>query len=591
MSPIVTILPDGPSVRAAEGEGLADALRRAGVPLSLYCGGRGLCGKCLVEIAGGALPPAAEDERRLLERRGLMTGRFRLACRQVVGGDLEIRVPAGSLLPRMPVLSRGVERSFDLDPAVRKIPIVLPRPTLAEPEALFDQVRALFPGESLAASPAALRSLVRAWDKAGPDGPLTAVIYQGRELLAVEPGDTSNRAFGLALDLGTTTVVAELVDLISGRILDTAAGLNAQAAYGADVVSRLTAAFGRPDKAAELRRVLLESLNGLIAGLCGRNGVEAGEVYETVVAGNTAMNHLFLGLPVDTLAVAPYFAAFSVLPPVPATDAGLAISSAGRVTIAPNIKSFVGGDISAGLAAIDAAHHPGSFLFVDLGTNGELVLKRGDRFTAASTAAGPAFEGMTISCGMLAFPGAVFKAADRDDGHPAVETVGGEAPRGVCGTGLIDLLALALRRGRVTPQGRIVDASKVLPFADGLALTQKDVREVQLAAAAVKSGIQVLLEAEGITSAELDDIYVAGAFGAYLDLGNAMALGLLPRVDPRKLRFVGNSSLAGARAMLLSNAERARGEALVGRIGHESLARGPAFQARFVDALEFKEWS
>jgi uncharacterized 2Fe-2S/4Fe-4S cluster protein (DUF4445 family) len=590
MSPILKILPDGPELRADEGEGLDAALTRAGIPISLYCGGRGLCGKCLVEIVRGALPAPLENERALAARRSLPPN-FRLACRIHISGDLDVLIPQSSLQARMPVLRQGVERSFALEPVVRMIRFSVPAPALGSPEALFDLVRAKFPRTDLIASPDALRSLVRAWEQRGPEGELTVIVHANRELLAAEPGDMSDHAYGIALDLGTTTVVAELVDLVSGRVVDTAAALNPQARFGADVVSRISAAFGNPARAEELRRVLLDSLNGMIRDLCERSGVPRRQVYEAVVAGNTAMNHLFLGLPVDTLAVAPYFAAFSVLPPIPAAECGLEINPAGKVIIAPNIKSFVGGDISAGLTAIDAAHHPGNFLFVDLGTNGELVLKNGLKFTATSTAAGPAFEGMTISCGMLALPGAVFKAAAKDGAAFAVETIGGEPPRGVCGTGLIDIVALALRRGLLSPQGHILNPSKAICVADGVALTQKDIREVQLAAAAVKTGIRMLLEAEGLSVTALDDVYVAGAFGSYLDLGNAMALGLLPRVEMEKIRFIGNSSLAGARAMLLSTAERERCEALAGRIGHESLARGPAFQALFVDALEFKEWS
>ena len=590
MSLTLKILPDGPDVPVSEGAILAEALDEAGIALSLYCGRRGLCGKCLVEVVQGTLPDLPEDERALLARRGLPPN-FRLSCRYRIRGDLSVRVPDSSRLPWMPVLSRGVERSFPLAPSVRKIWMAVPKPALDAPLALLDLVRAKFPGIELETSSDALQALVRAWEGGGPEGEFTAVLYADQVLLSAEPGDTVDRAYGIALDLGTTTVVAELVDLGTGTVLDMAAALNPQMKFGGDVVSRITAAFGDPARAAELRSVLVGGLNGMIGGLLERNRVSRENVYEAVVAGNTAMNHLFLGLPVGTLAVAPYFAAFSVLPPVSASVCGLEMNPAGRVVIAPNIKSFVGGDISAGLAAIDAAHHPGNFLFVDLGTNGELVLKKGARFAATSTAAGPAFEGMTISCGMLALPGAVYKAEERDDGGTAVETVGDRPARGVCGTGLIDLLAAALRQGRLSPQGHIVDGSKKIPVAGPVELTQKDVREVQLAAAAVKTGIRMLLEANGTSVADLDTLYVAGAFGNYLNIPNAVALGLLPRVPAEKIRFIGNSSLAGARAMLLSAVERKRCEALVGKIDHESLARGAAFQELFVEALELKEWS
>lgn len=589
MSPTVKILPDGPSVPAAEGAVLADVLDGAGLALSFYCGRRGLCGKCLVEIVRGPLPAPAPDEQALLARRGLPLN-FRLSCRYRIEADLDVRVPEFARLPRIPVLSRGVERSFPIGPDLRKIRLDVPRPALDSPVALLDLVRARFPGIVLEAAPDALRALVRAWEDGGPGGGFTAVIFGDRELLTAEPGDTAGQAYGIAVDLGTTTLVVELVDLTSGAVLDTAAALNPQIKFGSDVVSRISAAFQAPARAAELRDAVTAALNGMIGGLCERNGIPRDRVYEAVVAGNTAMNHLFLGLPVDTLAVAPFFAAFSVLPPVPVPESGLALNPAGRVVVAPNIKSFVGGDISAGLAAIDAGPHPGSFLFVDLGTNGELVLKKGLRFTATSTAAGPAFEGMSISCGMLALPGAVYKAEDRDGGT-VVATVEGRPARGICGTGLIDLIASALRRGLISPQGHIADPSKKIPVAGPVELTQKDVREVQLAAAAIKTGIRMLLVATGTSTRDLDAIYVAGAFGSYLNVANAMALGLLPRAPAEKIRFIGNSSLAGARALLLSAAERTRCEALVGQIDHESLARGADFQGLFVEALEFKEWS
>jgi uncharacterized 2Fe-2S/4Fe-4S cluster protein (DUF4445 family) len=335
---------------------------------------------------------------------------------------------------------------------------------------------------------------------------------------------------------------------------------------------------------------VVDGLNMLLAGLFRANRVSPDNVYEAVVAGNTAMSHLFLGLPVATLAVSPYAALFSVLPALRAEETGLALHPSGRVYLAPNIQSFVGGDIAAGLSAVDLEHRTGNFLFIDLGTNGEIVVKKGSRFTATSTAAGPAFEGMTISCGMLALPGAVYKAEYRKDGL-RLETIAARPARGICGTGLIDILAGALRRGDLSAQGHILESSKKIAVTDDLALSQKDVREVQLAAAAVKTGIRMLLDENGLATADLDGIFVAGAFGNYLNIANSMRLGLLPRCDRSRIHFVGNSSLAGARALLLSRSERARCEKLAKKVRHVSLARGAEFQNIFIEALEFKPWT
>jgi uncharacterized 2Fe-2S/4Fe-4S cluster protein (DUF4445 family) len=257
--------------------------------------------------------------------------------------------------------------------------------------------------------------------------------------------------------------------------------------------------------------------------------------------------------------------------------------------VAPNIKSFVGGDIAAGLAAIDLSQQKGDFLFIDLGTNGEIVLKRGRQFTATSTAAGPAFEGMNISHGMLAVPGAVYKA-EYADGLKLM-TIGNRPALGICGTGLIDLVSLFLERGAISPQGHITGRENKIGVRPNLFLSQKDVREVQLAAAAIKTGIRLLLGLHKLAVADLDGIYVAGAFGNYLNIPNSMRLGLLPRLARKKIIFVGNSSLAGAKALLVSRRERIRCERLAQKIRHVSLAMDDAFQKTFIEALAFGAWT
>ncbi|MHB8054828.1 MAG: ASKHA domain-containing protein, partial [Candidatus Aminicenantales bacterium] len=281
---------------------------------------------------------------------------------------------------------------------------------------------------------------------------------------------------------------------------------------------------------------------------------------------------------------------FSVAPPLPAGRIGIGVNPLGRVYLAPNLQSFIGGDITAGIVATDLPSRPGNVLFLDLGTNGELVLKTNRGLISTSTAAGPAFEGMSISCGLPARDGAVDKAVLRDDGTIAVETIGGGPARGVCGTGLIDLIAAFRRRGDLAADGRVLLPEKRLSFAPGLALSAADVREIQLAAAAVKTGMQALLAAEHLTVGDLDEVLVAGAFGASLNIENAEAIGLLPRLPEGRIKFVGNSSLEGAKALLLSGRERLRAESLSRDIRHLSLARDEAFQQTFVESLSFKEW-
>ena len=586
----VKILPEGRTFTVPPGRTLADGLERNGIRLSLYCGRRGVCGKCFVEIVGGEAGEPDAHERRFIEGRKLPP-RSRMSCRFRPAGDVVIRIPASSLLPEMPVFRTGIERRIVPDPAVRTIALHLGQAADAEDDAplldramsAFRRLKPLFPA-------GALREFARRMAADPASSPVwTAALYEGREIIDLEPGDATGSALGLAVDLGTTTMVAELVELDTGRVLGSAASVNPQTAYGADVVSRITAGFLDPDRVADMRDAVVGGLNGLIDELGRSSGRSPDRIYEAVIAGNTAMNHLLLGMPVASLAVAPFAGLFSALPPLPASETGLGIHPRGRVAVAPNIRSFVGGDISAGLAATELERREGNHLFIDLGTNGEIVLKTGPDFAATSTAAGPAFEGMSISCGMLALPGAVHRA-DLHGGEISVRTIGGAEARGVCGTGLIDIIALALRKGLMTPGGHILDPSKRIPFAADLALTQKDVREVQLAAAAVKTGMRMLLSSSGLDVAALDGLIVAGAFGNEMNIAHAISIGLLPRIDRKKIQFVGNSSLAGARALLLSRMERARCERLASRVRHIGLAKGEHFQETYIQSLELAPW-
>jgi uncharacterized 2Fe-2S/4Fe-4S cluster protein (DUF4445 family) len=297
------------------------------------------------------------------------------------------------------------------------------------------------------------------------------------------------------------------------------------------------------------------------------------------------MNHFLLGVPVKSLAVAPYNAAFSTLPELSARKIGIKINTNGKAYIVPNIKSFIGGDICAGLLASNLAHREGNYLFIDLGTNGEIVLKIGKRFIATSTAAGPAFEGMNIHSGMLALPGAIYRAEKKKE--MILHTIENSAPKGICGTGLIDLVAIFLEQGIISPKGKIPHPNKKIPITENIDITQKDIREIQLALAAIKSGTQIMLTKHGLQPDMLEGIFIAGAFGNYLNIPNAMDLGLLPPIDPKKIIFIGNSSLAGAKALLLSEKARKAAEALTQKIQHVSLATDPKFQEYFIEALDF----
>jgi uncharacterized 2Fe-2S/4Fe-4S cluster protein (DUF4445 family) len=579
----VEILPDRIKARAKAGEALADVLARAAVPLSLYCHKRGICGKCAVRILSGALPFPAALEAALIEARGLGPD-HRLACLYEVRGDVVVETLPGSRLERISVIGAGTAAAAFVDPAAKRLSLSLEKPSLYSPTAVADALRAALRTPGLVLPLAALAKLGGS-SALAPSRPVTLLLYDDLEVLDIEPEEGGGEIYGLAVDLGTTTVAAELVDLRTGEVVDRAAAVNAQSSYGADVVSRITFAFENADNLGRLRHAAVQLINDMAGAMARRSGVARHRICDAVVSGNTAMNHILCGVPVDSLALAPFHAVFSSLPAVRAADIGLALHPQARMYVAPNVKSFVGGDITSGLVASEFPAGPGPALYIDLGTNGEIVLKRGGDFVTTSTAAGPAFEGMNISCGMLAVAGAIHGAV-WDNGFK-FRTVDDLPPQGICGTGLVDVLATALHRGLLGRDGRIIGAEKKIRLTDRLALTQQDVRDVQLAVAAIRSGVRLMLREFRIAAADIDRVVVAGAFGSSLDIANAVSLGLLPNVRADRISFVGNASLAGARLLLLNRPARAAAEDLAARISHISLATRPDFQDAFVQGLEF----
>ncbi len=574
------------TIEAEAGQSLSRALIEGGIPLNAYCGGKGLCGKCLVEVVAGTLPPPLPEEASLLRRKS-PDSPFRFACLLPVRSDLVVKIPTIALISPLQGLTEGILASLDFDPAVKLFPFRLGRDQLS-PSLLESRGAELFklPFNDAWRSYSwpVLREAIRSAGNA--PGDYTAAIYEERILLDVAPGENADTAFGLAADLGTTTVVMELVDLVAGRILGKAIGLNAQARFGADVISRISHAILAPAQAEELREAALETLSDLLFRVAAGANIPPQAIFDIVVAGNTAMNHLLLGRSVRSLSAAPFEAEFRTLPPLEAVACGFPVQRRAKLFISPNIGSYVGGDITAGLLATGMLGEPGNHLFIDLGTNGEIVLKAGDTVTAASTAAGPAFEGASLSCGMLAVPGAVDRAVG-PDGAPLLSTIGDRTAAGICGTGYVDLLARFLRERLVSRSGAIAGGKAFLPVAEGISVSQNDIRQLQLAVAAVRTGVELLLRRNGLAPSDLDGLYLAGAFGNYLNVESGRTIGLLPKIDLGKVRFVGNTSLAGARAMLLSRRARAEAVRIAGSIAHVPLASDASFQDTYIRSLIF----
>jgi uncharacterized 2Fe-2S/4Fe-4S cluster protein (DUF4445 family) len=605
----VRFLPGGRSIAVPEGTPVLEAAAAAGLPLRSPCGGRGLCGKCAVQVASGADQPQPEEQRVFTEQE--LADGWRLACQARIIADAEVTVPSSSLVVEHQVTIEGISRKVAAAPNIRKIPLRLPTPSPEDPRADLNRVLDAL-GRHIRAprSLGALRALPGALRSAGCE--VTAVTA-GDSLIAVEPGDTSDLAYGAAVDIGTTTVVAYLCHLPTGKLAAVAADLNPQARYGADVISRLQTAVGGEDGTDRLCRAVV----GLVDDLVGRAVQEAGvpreSVYEIAVVGNTCMTHFFLGIPPTGLAAAPFVPAFRSSRVVRAADLGIAVHPEAQVFVAPNIGSYVGADTVGVILASELDRTDGITVAVDIGTNGEIVVATEGRMYACSTAAGPAFEGARISRGMRAAAGAIDAAAIAADVEYHV--IGDAPPRGLCGSGLVDVVAELVEVGAIAESGRMrrpdelpSDREKVrrrlIENEDGmqfvlargdetedgkpLSVTARDVREVQLAKAAIYAGMELLLAELGAVPGDIDGLLLAGAFGNYIRRESAIRIGLIPTLDLDRVKSIGNAAGVGARLVLASAAERRRAEQIAQRVNHVSLSESDGFYERFAEAMTLR---
>ena len=608
----VTFQPQGRAVSVLEGTTILEAAAIAGLVIDTPCGGAGTCGKCRVQVSQGATEPCDTDRKTFTEAE-LAEG-WRLACRNRVNGDLVAHVPTGSLFGGDHQIARdsAVGGPTEVRPAIRKVYVELSPPTLEDPRP--DLLRLEDKTGPFKVDVAMLRHAPGRLRQQGYKG--TAVLSD-HQLIDIEQGDTTKRCLGVAVDVGTTTMVASLLNLCNGRELAVVARMNPQVSFGDDVLSRIEHSASCPHCLEELRQTVAREIAGMIRALCDEAGIEARFIYEAAFAGNTTMQHLLCGVDPSPLGMVPFAPAYARGMLLSARDLDIPINPHGTCYIFPIIGGFVGGDTVAGVLAtrLDAAEGP--TLLVDIGTNGEIVLAHNGELLAASTAAGPAFEGARISCGMRGMKGAIEKVLLDGDVHLGV--IGNVTPMGICGSGLIDLAAEMLRVGIVSPEGRLRPREELpdsLPSAladrvrsdDGggaafvlaepgsglprksLSITQRDIRELQLGCGAIRAGISILLRKAGLTPSDLRTILIAGGFGGFIRRDKAQRIGLLPpEVDHQRIHYVGNASLAGARWALLSVEARKHGEELARRAQHVELSVDGDFQAEFAEAMIFPD--
>ena len=602
--------PIGRRGECPEGATLLEAAQALGVDLVSVCGGAGTCGRCKVQIVAGVVSPLTEREEKALGEAELAQG-YRLACRARLLGDCRVHVPPESLTAPQRTQVEGLQVLVQPDPAVRAYEVQPEPASLADPRA--DEVRlraAMLRAHQLEPVRFDLALLQQLSPRLRPVGavrepplqavhepPLLSLALRGDEGVAV--GTAGTRWLGLAVDIGSTKIAGYLVDLGSGQTLAAQGLMNPQMAYGEDIIARLNHAGKGPAEAARLQELLVAALNGLAADLCRQAGAQPAQIVDAVAVGNTAIHHLFLRLPVRQLAQSPYVPAVSSALDVKARDLGLAFAPGAYVHTLPNIAGFVGADHVAMLLATGIAEAQGLTLAIDIGTNTEMCLASGGRLMSASCASGPAFEGAHIRFGMRAAPGAIERV--RIDGdRVSCQTIGHQPPVGICGSGLLDAVAQLRQGGILDRSGRLLDhpcvrqgdggREFVLAGAEeggGRAITlgQNDVRELQLAKGAIRSGIDLLLAVAGRRAEELERVIIAGAFGTYIDVASAIAIGMLPDLPLDRFQQVGNAAGTGARLALISQEMRRAAAELAGRVRYLELARTPGFARTFAQAM------
>jgi uncharacterized 2Fe-2S/4Fe-4S cluster protein (DUF4445 family) len=622
----VAFAPSGKRGDFPLGTDLLTVARALGVDLDSVCGGRGICGRCAVDPSFGAhaklgiamgpdsLSPVGDAERRYATKRGLVVGR-RLACQTRLCGDAALDVPPESQLHRQIVRKSADERPVAIDPAVRLHYVEVAEPDMHVPasdarrvcEALANQwgiAGAVFSLAVLRELQATLRK--GAWRA-------TVALRLGREIVAIYPGFVE-RAYGLAVDIGSTTIAAHLCDLATGEVVATAGTMNPQIKLGEDLMSRVSYGMMNPGGAAELSRLAQAGVDRLAGEVASAAGIQRSAIVEAVCVGNPVMHHLYLGLDPVELGGAP-FALTSDMPiDTNAASLGLSIAPGAYVHLPACVAGHVGADAAAVVLAETPQDAPGAVLVVDVGTNAELVLSAGGKLYACSSPTGPAFEGAQISAGQRAAPGAIERVRiDPQTLEPSFQVIGDTrwsnepsydpAPgvTGICGSGIVEIVAEMVLAGIAKPDGTIdggLAARTPRVFADGrtfsyllhdgphrIAVTQGDIRAIQLAKGALYAGAKLLMAHAGIQT--LDEIRLAGAFGAHLSPLHALVLGLVPDCEVEHVRAVGNAAGHGARIALLNLAARIGLSETVRRIDKIETALAPEFQALFVGAMAF----
>jgi len=579
-------------------ESLLDCARKVGVGINSLCGGRGQCRCGKVQVISGTVSEPTSNDLEAFSPQELREG-WRLACQTYPGSDCKIKVPPKSMTTQQRVQVEGLDLVIAPEPAVRGYHVKASAPTLTDLRADGDRLLGTLNRQhQLKCDEIDIEVMrecsprVRSWKWE------CQASVRNNEVVALAPWP--GRQLGLAIDLGTTKIAAYLIDLSSVETLAAKGIMNPQIAYGEDLISRTTYVTKTPDGGTHLQDLVIKAINGVAVDLCTEVDVKTDEIVEAVVVGNTVMHHLFLGLPVKQLALAPYVPNVSMPLEIKARDLRLNLAPGAYVHLLPNIAGFVGADHVAMLLATGIKQDEGPILALDIGTNTEISLIDQGKISSVSCASGPVFEGGHIKDGMRAGKGAIERVIVDCD-CVQYQTIDDASASGICGSGILDAIAQLYRTEVIDKSGRmknehprVIKSNGQLEFvlvskeerngAPAIVITQRDVRQLQLGKAAIRTGIQALLEANGCSEEEIKQVVLAGAFGSYIDVSSAIAIGMLPAIPIDRFRQVGNAAGMGAKQALISLAKRSEAEAIASQVRYIELASAPNFKGTFIQA-------
>ena len=608
MSKHSVLFPGGIALQVEDGITLKEVMNDAGINFDFPCGGRGRCGKCLVKITEGVGEPL-EAEKKKLSPEQISEG-IRFACLTKVHNDLKVDFLSSKNVQHRILLS-SLNRAAKVEPHFTKRYLEVEKATLTYHRTDWQRIKdgLMAQGKNISVTGTPLVVVQSVPDLLRDNQNKITAVMLNDEIRGLEAGNTSEKMYGMAFDIGTTTIAGFLMDLYTGEELSVASTLNPQTQFGADVISRIGYANENPDGLANLHRVVTKAINGLIGEAAAKAGISRQDIYAVTVVGNTCMHHLFLGINPRDVALAPYVPVISEKMEVDPELLQLEINPAGKVFVLPNVAGFVGADTIGVLLATELDESEDIKLVVDIGTNGEMALGNKDRILACSTAAGPAFEGAQITCGMRGASGAIDHLTVSEDlEYTVIDDV---EPIGICGSALLDAVAVLVESGMLDERGRLKKPEDIthpigkklkhrlieyngtpaflLAEANGrqIVVTQKDIRELQLAKGAIAAGIRILMKNYGIDTDEIKEVQLAGAFGNYLNPHSACVIGLIPAELEDRITMVGNAAGAGAKLALLSSSEYERAAGAARNVEFIELGSDPAFTSTFARTMMF----